>query len=463
MLLSGFLHSVVERPGIQCWINVSDLNIRPEMITVVVKGVVRILRFRFVQPEDPDSLIVVIRFGLLPDILPRFRIRRVKMQRVALEVHGDRIPFVHPDQQAFAFHLLKVFAAIVHRGPDGNHEFDTHLLQLPDHGVRVRPVGRVKLPLALKRPVEEIAYDNGNGNVAPFEFPGNPEQFLLRLITEFALPVAHGVIRHHGNASRRAGIGFLDFCRIVSGGDPVIQFFGGFRFPGRNILPESNPPDGRIVPEEAVAEAGQQKRHAGLGVSLRQLQIGSLQVQEGLLILAHTVKFLVWVGNETHRQPVVAADDRFELPGFHIQRGTGVPEHIPAVAQVFLQQDFPLLIIKGNPADQVDFRADFAVDNAPVIFRCRNLNFGCVFLRQERPVLRVHFRGFPGPHAKAVFSPRLNDHAFRLIPVAQRIAPALKITENDSDFILSSHNPKSSFILLRHPQSGRRRYISARR
>jgi hypothetical protein len=72
--------------------------------------------------------------------------------------------------------------------PYGHHEFDPHAFELRHHRRRIWPIGRIEFVLTLQGPVEEIGNDDIGWQPAALVLTSHREQFLLRLVTQFALP-----------------------------------------------------------------------------------------------------------------------------------------------------------------------------------------------------------------------------------------------------------------------------------
>ena len=286
--------------------------------------------------------------------------------------------------------------------------------------------------------MEEIHHDNADGQSPALILPGHLQQLLLGLVAELALPVAHGEFRHHGHLAGGVRVGLLDLGGGIPGGDPVVQLLGGEGLPGGDVFAEIHPSNGGVVPQEAIAQGTEEEGNAGLGIPLRQLQVGTLQIQEGLLILAHAVELFLGIGDKPGGEPVVAADDGLELSGFHIQRAAGGAEHVPAIPQVLLQQHFPSLVIEGQLADEVQLRPDIAVYDAAAVLPDLDHRVA-VRLGKQCPVLGVRLRLLPGPDPEGVFAPGLDPQPLRPVAVAQGVSIPFKKTVDNSYFVVICH------------------------
>ncbi|MCY1549934.1 hypothetical protein D9M68_861400 [compost metagenome] len=88
------------------------------MIPIVVEVVDRILRFRLIEPEDANTLVVIVDFGLVPNVLAGLGMGGIKEDRVAQKVHAGANTSVRADQVALAQHLLVILTGLVYRWPD---------------------------------------------------------------------------------------------------------------------------------------------------------------------------------------------------------------------------------------------------------------------------------------------------------------------------------------------------------
>ena len=429
LLLSFRLHSVEEGLRVHHRIDVSDLHVRSQMIAIVFKVIDGIFRLGLVQPEDLHAFVIVILFDLAPDIFAGFRIGRVKLDGVAHVGVVDAHTLFHSGKKALCLHLGKVLALVVHHRPHGDHQLDAHLLQLCDHGVGIRPVCRVEAPVALFRPVEEVHDDDIQRDLSAFVFSCHFQKLFLGLITQLALPEAKAVFRHHRHFSGCVRIGFLDLGRGISRSDPIVKLLGGSDRPGGDILVEVDAADAGVVPQEAVSQGRKHKRNTRLRIAVCQLELGAFDVEERLLILAHAVQFFVRVRFEPHGQLIVAADDRFELTAFHLERAGRLREHILAVADILFQKKLALLIIEEQLADVVDDRPDLSVFDGSAAALDRHLRFGRSRVSFQGPELVGHLGHFGCAHSQAVRAPGFNDHTLRVIAIAKRAVLLFKISK----------------------------------
>ena len=425
VFFSRFLQSLIEPLGITDGVHVGALQRRARVITVIIKIVISVFRFRFIQPEAADALLIIVFFALLPDEFLRVGMGRVKISGIAHPCAVQAAPMVGSHQIAVFGHEGIIAAAFIHRRPYGHHRFHAHIVQFLHHGVRVGPVPGFKAEVALQRPMEKVDHDGIQRQAPALMLPGHVQQFLLRAVAQLALPVAKAVFRHHGRAARRQRILGFDLGGRISGGDEVVQLHGAFGVPFRHVGGESHGADGGIVPQKAIAPAGHEKRHAGLTVAVRQFQRRALFVQLAVLILTHAENFFIVIGLEPGGQfHLVGAHDGLEFPALQIQRKRVPVEPVP-IAPELGGQFFALLIQEAEPAFRVQFRGDLSVPQPGIgallvvlgVFFSAiprvggihgligDLRIGFPYRLHQGPIVAVHLRESGHPHPQGIFAP----------------------------------------------------------
>src|SRR5258708_4572185 len=116
-------------------------------------------------------------------------------------------------------------------------------------------------------PVEEVADDYRERQPAPLVLASDGEQLVLRPIAELRLPEAGG---RGGEGRRRPcppGILGWDLGGGAEG-QPVVDLPRAVGHPARPAPAELDAPDGRVVPEQAVAATRDEKGNRDLGVAL---------------------------------------------------------------------------------------------------------------------------------------------------------------------------------------------------
>ena len=269
--------------------------------------------------------------------------------------------------------------------------------------------------------MEEIDDDQVQRQAPALVFPRHGEKLLLGLVTELALPEAQAVFGHHGYGAGDRGVGGFDLPGCVPGHKPVIQPLGGIGLEAHHVFAQHGPAHGGVVPQEAVPQRGEEEGNRNLGVALGQLQIRTLQIQIGLLVLAHAVELLFRVeGLKAGGEAVVAAGNGFEFPGLHLDGAAIGIEGVPAVAVVFLQKYFAGLVVSGQLAAPAEVDGQLAVGEAAAMFGLADFGPGAVGLRQG-PVLGGHLGLLPGPDADGVVAPGLDAKAFAAKAVEQGV------------------------------------------
>ena len=438
-----FLQAIVEALGVAHGIHVGGLQRRAREVAVVVEFVAVVLRLGLVQPEAADALRIIILLAAFPDELLRAGVGGV-------EVVGRAHPggyvgaAVGADDVAVISHGVEVLALFVDGGPHGHDGLDAHVLELLHHRVGIRPIEGLKLEVALAGPVEEIHHDRVQGQAHGLVLAGDGHQLILGAVAQLALPVAHAVLGHHGSAAGGGGVVVLNLRRSVAAGDVVVQLLGGAGRPLGAVGGEGGGADGRVVPQEAIAAAGDEEGHAGLGIAVAELQGGALLVQVLVLILAHAEDHLVVVGLEQRGEGEVrGAGDGLQFPRGNAQGGR-IPVDAVAVAPVFLGEQLALLVPEAQPALLVDLHRQLSVGNGVHLARLMIMGvllglvpgIGGVDLLHgddggdgfhglgERPVVGVHLRLAGHADAEAVAAPgvdpqlgdaAVDDHAGTLL------------------------------------------------
>ena len=263
-------------------------------------------RLAGVEPVALDPQREVVAARLLEDEGPRawmggvIEVHRDHLRRPGVGVDEGfekRQPARGLDQPPFLVHLLPGLRVRVDRRPDRHHQLDTHAAQLGDHPCRVRPVCRFEAPLALLRPVEEVDDDAGQRQATPVVLACHGKQLLLVVVSQLALPEATGPGRERRRAARGLCVAVQQFGRS-SRTDPVVELVRGLGHPTGQRVAELGAPDGRAVPEKAIATAADHPRDVDLAIALQQLEHAALLVEQPMLALAHAVEPLVRCGLE---------------------------------------------------------------------------------------------------------------------------------------------------------------------
>ncbi len=411
-------HAVVEGLRVHGGVDVPDLEVRAEVIPVVVEVVDRVLGFRLVEPEKAYAPVVVTLLDRSPEILPRSRIGRVVEERVAAELHGDAHSTIDADEIALAQHLLVMGASRLDGGPYRDHELDSHGIKLADHGLGIGPVGGVEVPIALLYPVEEVDDDDGDGQSPALVLARRLEELPLRPVSQLALPEAHAVVGHHRNLARRFRVRLLDLGGRIPRGNPVVEGLRRVSLPLGEVFPEDDLADGRVVPQEAVASAREREGYAHLRVAVRELKAAALHVHVGLLVLTHAEYLLVGIGLEAHREPVIATRHGRKLAGHHLYRA-GRPGAVP-VARVLLKEDPAFPIEERDPPVARDLGPYLSVRDRRG-FPSNLDDGGAALPREEGPVGIGHLGQLRRAHAEAVLAPGLYTERLGIEPADEAL------------------------------------------
>ena len=212
-------------------------------------------------------------------------------------------------------------------------------MKLPHHGGGIREELGVETVIAHFGPVEKIADDDVNRQIPALILPGNIQELLLIPVTQLALPEAQAVLRHLRRETGGLRIVPADFRGGVPRGDEIIHLLCGIRPPGGAVDTERHFSDGGIMPEEAVAQAGDVKGDACLGIPVGQLQGGTLPVQRFLLVLPHAADALAVPAFKGDGQGKVPAQMGLEFPA---------PERQGVGRGCFPEEELRFLIIEGQ-------------------------------------------------------------------------------------------------------------------
>ena len=207
-----------------------------------------------------------------------------------------------------------------------------------------------------------------------------------------------------------------DLRRFIACGDPVIHLVSDLRLPAGDVFSEGGFADRRVMPQQAITQAGEHKGHAGLRVALRQLQRAAFEIQPLLLILPHAVNFFVAPRLEAHGQLILATGDRTKLAAIQLE-GADIfilaflrraDADRGALAPELFQQQLAALITEGELTALIKRGGNIAVAQAQglaILCDLRRLRTG----RQQRPVGVRYLRLATGAHAQAVFSPGFDN------------------------------------------------------
>ena len=248
-------------------------------------------------------------FAFFPDVFSGLRVKRIDLNAVALIIIGLGRAALGLYEKALFHHGIEIFALSVNRRPYRNDDLYAHRVKLIDHSLRIRPVGLVKLPVALHGPMEKVDDDLVDLDALFLVFTGNREHFILCAVAELALPESHEALREHGSMPCHRGVVCeyslgIGICR-----DPVVHLLCCSCDPLCIVVSEGHTADCRVVPQETIAEGRDHERHGGLGITLRELKRAALHVHAVLLVLAHSEYLFTLVCLKTKVEAVVTTAD----------------------------------------------------------------------------------------------------------------------------------------------------------
>ena len=282
------------------------------------------------------------------------------------------------------------------------------------------------------RPVEKVADNDVNREIAALVFACHFQELFLVPVAQLALPETEAVLGHHGREAGGPGIVQADIRRLIPGGYPVVQLLGGIRMPDGAVIAEGNGADRRIVPEESVTAAGDVHGNAGLRIAVGELQIAALPVQALFLVLAHAVDMLAVFPLKGRRQRIVAAEVGLKFP---------CVEDECVFTVCFFQKDLIVLVDEGDvclllPSADFHLRGDLSAAHKGVGF----IRHGGFHIRagdriQQGKAVVPHIAHQDGPHAQAVRSPGFNHQCFSAVAPDQLAPVCFKKLHNTSPFM----------------------------
>ncbi len=270
--------------------------------------------------------------------------------------------------------------------------------------------------------MEEVDDDLVDFNAFLLIFPRDRQNFILRAVSQFALPHSHTVFREHRGTSGDCRIALEDLLRRVGNSDPIIHLFCRARDPLGICLAESNLSHGRVVPKKTIAHVRDHERNRDLGIALCKLKLASLEIHVFLLVLTHAKDLLAVDAVKFHiERKLIAADDALPLAVDSLQAAALLGERsnihtiVLAKKQLFVAKehdDACIIDYCRNPSipdNSIGFAVRAYIHAA---FRCfiRNGHL-CPGFRNslgQCPVLVLNLRETCCAHTQRIFSPCLN-------------------------------------------------------
>lgn len=223
----------------------------------------------------------------------------------------------------------------------------------------------------------------------------------------------HCELRHHRDRAGDRRIAFFDQRGRLADRHPIVKLRGNLCDKLSHVHPECGAAYRGIVPEKPVPFAGEQERHAGLRVAVRELQSAALQVQTTVLVLPHAVDFLIVAGFETCGHLVCASGKWPELTPSHFRCIVPRPTR-PTTPPPLLQHDLASRVGECDAASVADCRGDLAIRNHALVPgpSYHGVSFRC---RQQSPIpALIDFWMARGAHAKTALSPGLYPYDLRV-------------------------------------------------
>ena len=154
-------------------------------------------------------------------------------------------------------------------GPNADHGFKAHGVQLPVHGDRIRPVLWIHVDLAHFGVVEPVHHHHIGGQMAVAVTLRGGQEFCLIQVPLLALDVSVGRLGKQVRWAREQFVSGINLVRGLPGndekGDPVAHL----RSPARALVEARlNERLGRVVPNQAVSLVGDGKGTQVLGAAV---------------------------------------------------------------------------------------------------------------------------------------------------------------------------------------------------
>ena len=186
---------------------------------------------------------------------------------------------------------------------------------------------------------------------------------------------------------------------------PVVDLAGGFRHPAGKVAAEFDPPDRRIVPQEAIAAIAEREGDVDLGVLLDQRKHAAFLVEKPVLPLPKAVDTFVVVSFESGLHPIGVGGSRFVVTRCRpAEMRAGFPQQFLAGAVVD-KADVEFLLRLPVRVDHEDLGRNPAIDQA----RARRLDLDARASprarQQRRQLFIAKVSGRRRAHSDAVRSP----------------------------------------------------------
>ena len=141
-----------------------------------------------------------------------------------------------------------MFASLINTGPNGNNHFYSHAVKFIYHGFWIRPVGLIKFPVPLHRPVKEIDNNAVDRYSLILTLMCSFKDFLLGAVTKLALPKPHQILRHFRTSSGYSCIVLQKTFRRIGHSDPIVHLLCGLCHPFSIIHAKCCSSNSRIIP-----------------------------------------------------------------------------------------------------------------------------------------------------------------------------------------------------------------------
>ena len=207
----------------------------PEMIAVVVKIIHCILGLRLIEPEDPDTLVVIVSLNDFPYMLPRLRVSGIEEHRVPEERPSScATPRSLVTSNPLRVHLSEVGAALRSTvGQTDTMSLISNGFEFLDHSEQGRASNGIELAYSpCMGQWKKSTTMTSRGKPRLLVLARHRKKLLLCLVTQLALPETQSRIQASWEPSRSPPRSFDRISAgVVTCGDPVVDLLCGYGRP----------------------------------------------------------------------------------------------------------------------------------------------------------------------------------------------------------------------------------------
>lgn len=131
--MSFRFHPLVEVTSVLLRAGIANPHVAASILPIGIGTIDTVLRFSLIELEHLYALLVVVLLRLLPDEPARLGVSRVEVGSISVTLHGNTDTSVVADEEAVFKHFLEVTRLSFYNKQDGDHQFDTEVLQSAGH------------------------------------------------------------------------------------------------------------------------------------------------------------------------------------------------------------------------------------------------------------------------------------------------------------------------------------------